>query len=422
MAATLSVSLAAAEFDLDLVELGEISPRPGTVISSDNFERFSYLFDPDFGKFIQGGFVHITVGQPVSFNPHPAFVFATKQYRGQPALTDNPGLLTNFVQGKPFPGRHDIKDPKAGTKVAWNMRYAYTGDNGKIPEMHWQLRDWRKEDPQFEMFTTARTMRFMYRHVREPIPYVKKNPQDAYGAFLLNVIDAGTYDGAQALVFANRDESRDINGWVWIPQLSRTQSLASFAREESMFGSDILPTDFLVFATRMVDMDWEYRGSTYMLLPFYRHDRVETANRKARKYDYWHADLHGRSGCFPKVNWQLREVLILEARTKDQSAPAARRILYIDKQTSVLSFWKIYKENEALWKFAISGYAHPNSHVMENNESGAPILTVYSTIDAQTNRCTTMQLLTVVNVNDVTTDDFDTSNIRSGGGRSFRRR
>ena len=358
----------------------------------------------------------------MSFNPHPAFVFATRQHRGQASLSDNPGLLANFSQGKPFPGELNIKDTNAGMKAAWNMRYAYTGDSGKIPEMYWQLRDWRKEDPQFEMLFEARSMRFMYRHVQEPVPYIKKNPQDAYGAFLLNAVDAGTYDGSQALVFANRDESRDINGWVWIPQLNQTRSLASFLFEESMFGSDILPTDFLGYAGRLTDMTWQYHGATYMLLPLYRHDIIEPANRKARKYDYWHVDFHGRAGCFPKVNWQLRRVLILEGRAVDPSAPAARRLFYVDEQTYVAVLWKIYKENDALWKFTVSTFAHPNSHVRENNETGAPIFTAYSTIDVQTNRCTTIQALTVINVADVTPDDFDTGNMRSGGGRSFRRR
>lgn len=416
------VGAGAAEFDLDLVELLEISPRPGTVIDAANFARYRHLIDADFGKFIDGGFVTLTTGEPVSFNPHPAFVDATRRFRGQPKLASKPGQLTDFVQGLPFPGGLSIADPDAGLKAAWNMRYAYTGDSGKIPEMRWQLRDWRSEKIAVEMEFEARTMRFMYRHVQEPLPFIEKNPQDAYGGFLLNAIDAGSYDGAQALVFANRDEAREVNGWVYIPQLGRTQSLASFSTEESMFGSDILPTDFLIYSGRLTDMTWVYHGTTFMLLPMYRHDRVELANRKARKYDYWHVDFAGRAGCFPAVNWQLRPVVILEGRAVDPSAPVARRLIYLDAQTHVAVFWKTYKENGGLWKFVLGAFAHPNSHVLENNESGAPVMTAFSTIDIQTNRCTTVQLLTIVNVDDVMPADFDTGNMQSGGGRSFRRR
>ena len=412
----------AADFDLDLVELNEISPRPGTVIGAGDYARHALLFDRDFGKFIAGGFAEIRVGEPVSFNPHPAFVAATALFRGQPALSDNPGVLLNFAQGRPFTGTLNVQDPQSGAKAAWNMRYAYTGDSGILPELHWQLRDWRTERIDMEMLFEARSMRFMYRHVQEPVPFIEKNPQDAYGSFLLEARDAGSYDGTQALVFANRDESREVNGWVYIPQLGRTQSLASFSTEESMFGSDILPTDFLVYSGRLVDMHWRYLGATFMLVPMYRHDLIEVSERKARKYDYWHTDFEGRAGCFPKVQWQLRPILILEGTATNPAALVSRRVFYLDAQTYVPVLWKIYRDSDQLWKFVIGGYAHPNSHVAQNNETGAPILTAFSTIDTQTNRCTTVQLLTLIKVPDVVPDDFDTGTMESGGRGSFRRR
>lgn len=74
-----------------------------------------------------------------------------------------------------------------------------------------------------------------------------------------------------------------------------------------------------------------------------------------------------------------------------------------------------------LWKFVITSYAHPNSHLAHNNESGAPIATAASTIDIETNRCTTLQLLTLVNVDDLSSNDFDTAGMQSGG-RGYRRR
>jgi hypothetical protein len=412
----------AAGFTLDLDELQEISPRPGTVISAVNFPRYGHLLDHDFGTFVAGDFANLSIGEPLSFTPHPAFVSATRRFRSQAKLGTANGVLDNFSQGLPFAGEPTVADAQAGQKLAWNMRYAYTGDSGKIDEMFWQLRDWRSEKIAVEMQFKARTMRFMYRHVQKPLPFLPVNPQDAYGAFLLNAVEAGSYDGTQALVFANRDEAREVNGWVYIPQLRRTQSLASFSSEESMFGSDILPTDFLIYSGRLTDMKWKFRGSTFMLLPMYRHDRVALAERKSRKYDYWHTALSGRAGCFPQVNWQLRNVLILEGTATHAAAPVQRRVFYLDAQTHVAALWKTYRENGGLWKFVIAAYAHPNSHVAHNHESGAPIMTAFSTIDIQTNRCTTVQLLTLVNVDDVGPDDFDTGNMQSGGGRSFRRR
>ncbi|MEQ8233677.1 MAG: DUF1329 domain-containing protein [Gammaproteobacteria bacterium] len=417
--AALAPPVLAADFELDLAQLVELSPPPGSVVDQASASRYAHLLDADFQRFVTGGFATLAVGEPLAFTPHSAYVQATRRYRGQAVASE--AILENYVQGLPFAGRLGVDDPQAGLKAAWNMRYAYTGDNGLLPEIHWQLRDWRRDEPQFEMLFEARAMRFMFRHVLPPVPFVEDNPQDAFAASFLRAVDAGSYDDTAALVFMNRDESREPNGWVYLPQLGRTQSLAAFATGESMFGSDILPSDFLVYSGPLTEMRWRFVGHTYMLLPLYRHDRIEPAARKARKHDYWHVAFDGRAGCFPRVAWQLRPTLVLEGTAVDPAAPVQKRVFYIDAQTHVAPFWKVYRENDALWKFVIAPYAHPNSHVVANHESGAPIPTAFSTIDIGTNRCTTVQLLALVNVAEVGASDFDTTRMQSGGGRGFRR-
>ena len=412
----------AADYVHDIEELNEISPRPGLIINDTNLQKYQHLLDPDFKKFIESKFLTLTVGEPIAFNPHEAFLRSIHQQGVEPYLPDTPGTIADFQQGLPFSGELKTNDPEAGLKLAWNMRYAYQGDNGNIPEMHWTLRDWRSEKVEFKMTFKAKLMRFMYRHVIEPTPSIMKNAQDAYGAFRLEAIDAGSYDGTQALVFVNRDESKPLNGWVYIPQLGRTQTLASFSREESMFGSDILPSDFMGYTASLTTMKWKFNGRTFALLPMYQHDRATTSDLKARKVDYWHTDFHGRAGCFPKVSWQLRETYILEGTAVAESASVSKRVLYVDAQTHLPILWKIYDSNSSLWKFAINAYAHPTSHITHNNNTGAPILTAFSTIDIQTNRCTTIQALTLINVDDISVKDFDAGDMQSATGRDYKRR
>ena len=272
----------AADYMHDIEELNEISPRPGLIINNVNLHKYQHLLDADFKKFISGNFLTLTIGEPISFNPHAAFLRAIHQQGVESSLPEKPGTINDFQQGLPFVEELDTKDPDAGLKLAWNMRYAYQGDNGRIPEMHWTLKDWRTEKAEFNMTFKAKLMRFMYRHVIEPTPFIIDNSEDAYGAFRLEAIDAGSYDGTQALVFANRDESKPLNGWVYIPQLGRTQTLASFSREESMFGSDVLPSDFMGYTTTLTEMEWTFQGRTFALLPMYRHDRAATSDLKAR--------------------------------------------------------------------------------------------------------------------------------------------
>ncbi len=415
-------SAMAGDFDIDLDELHELSPRPGSVIDATTLPRYSAFVDQDFARFIANGAASLTIGEPLSFQPHFSYVSATAKFRDQTRLTDQAGVLNGYIQGRPFSGPLASQDPDAGAKAAWNMRYAYSGDSDRLPEIIWQMRDWTSEKVQAEMLFEGRSLRFMYRHVQTPLPNIEKNPQDAFAAFHMRAVAAGSYDGSEAMVFANRDESRPLNGWVYVPQLGRNQTLASFATAESMFGSDILPTDFLLYSGPLSAMRWRYLGSTYMLLPLYRHDEIEASPRKARKYDYWHVDFNGRAGCFPKVTWQLRPTLMLEGTSVDAAAIVTRRVFYLDAQTYMPALWKIYKGDGQLWKFVINAYAHPKSHLRENQESGAPIPTASSTIDIAANRCTTLQLLTLVNVPDVSPADFDTSNMEHGRASSFQRR
>ena len=66
----------------------------------------------------------------------------------------------------------------------------------------------------------------------------------------------------------------------------------------------------------------------------------------------------------------------------------------------------------------ISGYTSSESHIPENAGTFAPIGTAFSTIDIQTNRCTTVNMLTFINSDNVGTKDFDVTRMTSG--RRFR--
>ena len=74
----------------------------------------------------------------------------------------------------------------------------------------------------------------------------------------------------------------------------------------------------------------------------------------------------------------------------DKERKVQKRLFYLDAQTHVPMIWKIFGQNNKLWKIIISAYTSSDSHVPENAETFAPIATAFSTIDIQTNRCTTV--------------------------------
>ena len=402
------------DFDLDLAELQELSPPPGTVIGSDNLEQSIQLLDPDFAELIAQGWLTITVGEPLSFEPHANYIAATEQAGGATVLGANPGELLNYVSGRPFPGELSSDDPRAGEKLVWNMRYGYAGDGGTLPEMYWQYRDMRSQKMERELEFEAAGMRFKYRHVVTPTPELKDNPYDVYNAITLTAHEPGDVANTKLLIFYNADDTAEEQGWMYVPLLRRVRRIATTMRTDSFLGSDIMIEDFLGYTGRIMDMEWSYGGSKHLLLPMYRHDQIEHSDRKARRHDYNFVDFHGHSGCFPNVTWQVRKVLILEGRPKWSGHPLSRRFFYIDAQTMFPIFGKLYDRGGELWKFLMVGLGHPDHHQEENFGTGVPLLDSGTAVDIQRKHCTTFQILTLANQPKMKKRDFEPSALNTG--------
>jgi hypothetical protein len=381
------------------------------------------LLDPDLAGLVKSGLVEFTVGPTTSFKPHAAYINATAQYGGRAQL-GTPGVLENYTAGRPFPGPPSTRDPRIGEKIAWNMRLMYIGDSGRTTEMHWQLRNMKSGKIERDLEFDFRSIRFMFRHVVPPVPFLKKNPANAFAAFYLRAIEAADMTDVEILGFVSSEDVKGIRGWVYIPQLERTQSLESFSTRETMFGSDIVSDDLFGYTGRIVDMAWRFVGETYVLLPMYRHDQAVVTERKARRSDYRFVYYHGQGGCFPQIPWQLRHAYIVEGIPTVADYPVSKRIMYVDAQTYYPSLIKMYDRSDDLWKLSIIGLAHPNSHDVRNNETGAPIIDSASMIDLIKQRCTTMQLRFLINVDDLDASDFNPSDLGGAGrgrGRGRRR-
>lgn len=404
----------AGDFDFDLAAATAASPAAGTEITADNVDQMAAILDPDFAALVKDGWVTVTVGEPLSFDPHPAYVAATAQHAGQVELGANPGELLNYAGGRPFPGPLSADDPRAGEKLAWNMRYAYAGDGGEIPEMYWHYRDMRSQKIERELEFEAASMRFMYRHVVAPMPEIEQNSYRVYNAITLTALEPGDVAQTKLLIFYNSDDTAEEQGWMYVPLLRRVRRVATTMRTDAFLGSDIMIEDFLGYTGRLMDMTWSYGGDRYILLPMYRHDQITPSDRKARRHDYHFVDFHGHSGCFPNVTWQLRKVHILEGTPKLSGHPLSKRYFYIDAQTMLPVFGKVYDRAGVLWKFLMAGLGHPDHHMPENAGSGVPLFDSSAAIDVQNKHCTTLQMLTLVNIPDMDADDFEPSALNVG--------
>ena len=405
----------AGEFDLDLTQIQEMSPPPGTVIDATNVAQYRQLLDPDIADLVAKDWLTIPVGEPLSFDPHPNFVAATERYAGQAQMGEGAGALMNYTAGRPFAGELSVDDPRAGDKMAWNMRYAFAGDSGEIPEMYWGYREMRSQTLERTLTFNAAAIRFKYRHVIDPVPELPKNAYNVYSAISLTAEDPTDVSGTKLLIFYNADDNKDEQGWMYVPTLRRVRRIATTARTDSFLGSDIMIEDFLGYSGRIKDMTWAYKGSTFVMLPMYRHDQVPHSNVKARHFDYHFVDFTGYSSCFPKVTWQLRKVQILEGVPVREDHPLSKRYFYVDDQTAFPVMGKVYDRAGVLWKFLMAGLAHPDYHLPQNRGSGVGLLDSAAAIDIQNMHCTTLQMMAVVNPPKVQQKDFEPSELNVTG-------
>ena len=107
--------------------------NPGLVINKANVEQFKGAFDPGLFDMVKDGWVEITIGKNSDFPQPKAYIDATRKNLNKAKLGAKNGDIEGYVAGRPFPEEPDLKDPRAGEKLAWNFKYGVNyGDSGSI--------------------------------------------------------------------------------------------------------------------------------------------------------------------------------------------------------------------------------------------------------------------------------------------------
>lgn len=390
-------------------------PAPGTTLDASNVAQYATFIDETLVSLIRDGDFTIEVTAGESIPPHPAFAAATERYRGQPSLPAEPGVLLDYVAGRPFPAPPAHDDPRAGDKLAWNLRYAYAGDAGLVKPFFWQYRNMKSGNIERELSFAAMSLRFRHRVVMEPLPGLPNNPSQIFNGLYLQVLDPSDIRNTQVLIHRLEDDTRQEQGWLYLGTQRRVRRLPTGQNTDAFLGSDIMIEDFLGYNGRLMDMTWRYVETRDVLLPFYRHNEIALSERKAPPGDFRFVAFGGRGGCFPNVKWQFRKAYLLEAIPKWNQHPLSKRLYYIDAETYAPAYGRLYDRNGKLWKFALAAYSHPDHHLDENRGSHVPVLDAVTMIDLQAEHCTTLQARTEVNTEAARAADFAVQALRKKG-------
>ncbi len=364
----------------------------GMTINAGNVEQFKDVLDLAIYEQVKNGWVEIKVGETTTFDLHPNYVEATRKGLGQVSLGDELGQINGFVAGRPFPEEPDTSDPRAGEKLAWNYKYGYNwGDSAAIYPFYWKYRDLESGKMERSLKFNFHFLNYMHRVNQEPVPQFAENPSELYRAIYVQVLEPFDVKNTQLLInrFEN-DLTRD-NTWLYLGFQRRVRRLSSGQITDSFLGADLMIEDFEGYNGRISDMNWTYKGTKNILLPFYNHNGLELATDLVEKDGYQFVEFGGKGGCFPNITWQLRKVYVLEADPVDENHPISKRVHYVDAQTFTLPRTLIYDRKGDLWKSWLIGQAHPDHHLPVNKGTGVSIDDSFSMLDVQAGHCTTGQ-------------------------------
>lgn len=366
--------------------------QQGTVINKANMQNFKGAMDPATAKFIEDGWDEIKVGPTESISLHPKYIELTKKNVNQASLGAKVGSIENYKGGRPFPEEPNAKDSRAGEKLAFNFKYSQVaGDSGRIFPFVWDFKNLNTGKVERSILFDFHFLNFKYRVVQDPIGDITPNPGDIYRGIYVKALEPQDLKDTQLLIHRFDDDSKLDNSWLYLGFQRRVRRLATGQTTDSFLGSDLMIEDFEGFNARVQDMQWEYKGTAEMLVPYYSHADLEHTDPKLED-GYGQVTFGGKSGCFPNVPWSLRKVYILETKPVEGSSPVGKRVMYMDAQTMQFPIVLIYDKKGEIWKRWVVSFTDADKHSPENKGAGIAIYTGASMIDVQAGHCTTLKL------------------------------
>jgi len=364
----------------------------GMTINASNADQFKEILDPATYEQLKNGWWEMQVGETTSFDLHENYVQATRDGLGKVSLGDELGQINGFQAGRPFPEEPSADDPRAGEKLAWNYKYGYNwGDSAAIYPFYWKYRDLESGKIERTLKFNFHFLNYKHRVQHEPVPEFADNPSDLFRAIYVQVLEPFDVKNTQLLIHRAEDDQVRDNTWLYLGFQRRVRRLSSGQITDSFLGADLMIEDFEGYNSRISDMNWSYKGTKNIMLPFFNHNDLTLATDLEESDGYQFVDFGGKGGCFPNITWQLRKVYVLEGDPIDDSHPISKRTHYVDAQTFTLPRTLIYDRKGDLWKSWLIGQAHPDHHLEKNKGTGVAIDDAFSMLDVQAGHCTTGQ-------------------------------
>ncbi|MGE5492394.1 MAG: DUF1329 domain-containing protein, partial [Actinomycetota bacterium] len=250
----------------------------GTVISKANVDQFKEVLGAGVYRLIKEGLFQIKVGPTTQFPINKAYIDATRANLNKAKLGSQPGEMTGYVAGRPFPEEPDAKDPRAGEKLAWNYKYGVNwGDGGIISPFYWKYRNMQSGQVEKTIKYDFHFLNFMHRTKDAPVPEITPNPSGIFRAIYVKANEPQDLKNTQLLIQRFSDDLKLDDAYLYLGFQRRVRRLAQGQVTDAFLGSDLMIEDFEGYHGRISDMKWTYKGTKNVLLPLWNHNELALA-------------------------------------------------------------------------------------------------------------------------------------------------
>lgn len=371
---------------------------PGMTINKSNVEQFKEIIPAGVARFLREGYFEMKVGPTTQFEIHKGYIDATRKGLNKVKLGSKLGELEGYEAGRPFPEEPDIKDPRAGEKLAWNYKYGInSGDNEAIDPFYWKYRNMSTGQVERNIKFDFHFLNFKHRIKDAPTPNITPNASNLFRGTYAHVQEPEDLKNTQLLIQRYDDDQKLDDAYLYLGFQRRVRRLATGQTTDAFLGSDMMIEDFEGYNGRVSDMKWTYLGTKNVLLPMWNHDELKLSDEHKEADGFKFVNFGGQGGCFFEGTWQLRKAYVIEAVPLAPNHPISKRIFYMDAQLQNMDgAVEIYDRKGDLWKVLSAGKSQADHHLAENKGAGIGIDDAFQMIDLQAKHCTTAQFKSIV--------------------------
>jgi hypothetical protein len=339
------ISRIASVLLLGAAAAGRADVQPGDTVAKDNMDKAADLVSPGVKWCIEHGLkLKIVPYKKIEWNK--AYRDATEKYAGQVKLGADGRSIEGHVAGMPFP-KIDPNDPNIAVKIMWNYEYRPYGtddvDLRNFDADTGPLGDGPMGIERHYLLDHLRTLLYTSRLYVDPHPDLP-NPDKVRGKSSLHpILEPFDLKGVGLTSIRYLDPDRQDDTWLYLPTLRRVRRLSSAQRSDALFGQDTDVDSYGGYAGQIGWFSWKFLGEKNVLGSFHS--------------DKFPVEYCPGSGDFAFCdNWEKRDVYVIEGVAKQPQYAYGKRVLFIDKETFLVTYSDIYDKAGQLWKVWMNQY------------------------------------------------------------------